>query len=60
MQHRHGSVVGTLRAHCCQRAQQRFGEHDHAWPATIGAVVDAPVGIVGMLAQRPEPQLDLP
>ncbi len=41
-----------------QRAQQRLGQHHHAGAAAIGAVVDAAVGVVGEIAQRPQAHVD--
>jgi len=39
-----------------QAAQQRLGQHHHAGPTAIGAVIDAPIIVEGVVARVPAAQ----
>ena len=49
----------TIGADGGQTARQRFGHHHHAGAAAKRAVIDAAVVTLGMVAQAPQPHLQL-
>ena len=54
-----GAVHGAVGAHGSDRCLERLGQHHHPGAAAEGPVVDAAVGIVREIAQRPKPYPDL-
>ena len=57
-----GLVSGVVArgTHRPQRALERSGQHHHSRSAAVRSVVDAAVGVVGVVAQRPEFDPHLP
>lgn len=56
---RHRGGIGRLaRADGRQTAHQRLDQHHHARPATEGAIVDAAVDALGVVAQGPQAHID--
>jgi hypothetical protein len=57
--HRHLSDVGASGSHGGQRTLQRLNQHHHAGSAAIGPVIDAAIGVQRIVAQGPQPHIDL-